>query len=308
MDIPKLTSVKSAEAAVENILDTYYTTEKNDPSRVLSLRVSSFPFCATKWLLNLRTSLYGVRSTNFIGQFYTGVGTQVHTAFQATLDNSPFVVRDWTCNGCKKRWYFTTKPKSCPTCSSDTQNILFTGHEHEVKIGPIVGHIDDAILLRDRSIEILDYKTTSSSKLASKTDLPNLENVRQIEAYAALKKKQGENISGWSLCYIGRDNGKRRYVHSSTVYGRPFLEEYPLILKRIKTYIRDYKAVSSVSKVSDIKPILDLRRTKTNTEEAKVLCTFCTLRDLCKSDSKMLDRATDVLKALDGKLPVHNWA
>lgn len=304
MEISPLKSIRFAEQAVEYSLDTYRVKTMNDPGRVLNLRVSSFPFCATKWWLGLQNNLLGSRENNFMGSFFTDVGTQVHTTLQRILDNSAFVVRDWKCLHCSNRHLFQTKPTKCEKCGVTTPKAIFIGYESEVKAGVVSGHIDDAFLLASGGIDLLDYKTTSADKIKTKSALPNLENVRQIEAYTALKKREGFPMEGWTLAYISRNNGARRYVTAKSFYGHSFEDEYPSILKRLASYVKDYKDVAHLTNKRHLPDILARRRLTETKEDKKGLCGYCQFRKICPSNANVLARANKVFDSMEERLPI----
>lgn len=302
MEIRPVTKVKTAEQAIEYALEAYKTETRSDPKRVTSLRVSSFPFCATKWWLALPVSLNGVRSSNFMNAFFTDVGTQVHTTIQRSLRKSPLVVRDWVCTKCKHRHEYQTVPSVCAGCKSS--KISFLGEENEVRAGVIVGHIDDSFLLADDFIDLTDYKTTTSAKIKTKGALPNLENVRQIEAYAAIKKRQGVKIKSWTLVYISRDNGARKYVRSDEFYGHAFEVEYPKILKRLKAYVRDYKDISKASELEEVLDVASRRRLTSVKEDAEGLCEHCSFKSVCVSEKRLRVAAERVITLMKKQLPI----
>jgi hypothetical protein len=294
MELRQPTVVKTAEQAIEHAIDTYEVTEKLDPDRLRFLRISSFPFCGTKWLLSYPSASSGKRSNKFMGTFFTSVGTAVHSGIQAVLDHSPFLLQDWKCFSCGRLHKFCLKPKVCKKCGSE----VVVGREHEYKKGFVVGHLDGAILLKSGKITIIDYKTTSMRKLEAKGLLPNLENVRQIEAYAALLKEQGYDIEGWTLIYIARNNAKRVYRSSTQFYGHTFEEEYPKILKRIEGYKRAFLAVSQAKTVADVEVVVSKRRSLSDNPKLKELCHYCPYKTICTEDSKLLPRVERSVKLI----------
>ena len=297
MEVRHPAVVKTAEQAIEHAIEYYELEEKLDPSRLASLRVSSFPFCGTQWLLNFPSASSGKRSNKFMGSFFTSVGTTVHSGIQAILDKSPFLIQDWKCFACGNLHKFVLRPRRCKKCKS----LSLAGREHEYKVYPIVGHLDGAVLLKNGKICIIDYKTTSMRKLESHVSLlPGLDNVRQIEAYAALLKQQGYDIDGWTLIYIARNNGKRIYKSSTAYYGHTFEEEYPKILKRIERYKKDFIAVSEAKSLGDVAPVVARRRLRPDKEDTAELCRYCKFKPVCmeKSGSMLTDRLNKTIKIL----------
>ena len=302
MEIRPPKSVRTAEQAVELALDTFTHETRNDPTRVTSLRVSSFPFCATWWWLSLPGRLNGSRKDTFMSAYFTSVGHAVHTNVQGILDSSPFVIRDWKCRKCDHRHEFMQKPRKCEACGST--KAYFEPMENEVRAGVIVGHIDDAFLVDIEDIDLLDYKTTSARKINSKIDLPNLENVRQIEAYCAIKKRQGHRIRSWTLCYICRDNGKRRYITARQFYGHSFEEEYPRILKRLGVYVRDFKDIASVTSKKQLPEILARRRLTETRNDPEKLCGYCEYNKICPNSKKTEALAYRTFDLIQKRIPI----
>jgi hypothetical protein len=302
MELRPITAVKTAEQAVELSLTQHKVSTRNDPSRVSSLRVSSFPFCATQWWLSLPSRLNGQREETFEDTFFMGIGTHVHNQVQTVLDASPFVIRDWKCAKCGYRHEYCLKPTRCAACGST--KAYFRGMENEVRISCIVGHIDDSFQLADGSIDLLDYKTTSDGKIKDPKALPNHENVYQIEAYAAIKIKQGYNVKTWTLGYLSRNSGKRRYEVARKFYGHTLAEEYPAILRRIKTYIRDFKDVSSVTTKEALPEILSRRRLTEDRHDPEGLCEHCAFRVICPNSKKVEKQAYRVFDLIEAKLPI----
>lgn len=302
MEIKAPSEIKTAEQGFEIALDSFKFLNKVDPTRVNSLRVSTFPFCSTKWLLNLPMALAGHREESFMDTFYTGMGTHIHTHVQHVLDSSPFVIRDWKCAKCGYRHTFCLHPRKCKGCGS-TQ-AYFHPMEHEIRVGCVVGHIDDAFLTSN-GIDIIDYKTTSQSSLQGNTSLPHPENVYQIEAYCAIKRRQGYDIKSWTLAYITRESAKRKYVTARQYYGHSLEDEYPRILKRLKGYVRDYKQVAGMTSVEEVHDVLARRRLSEKKKDPEHLCGFCNFRQLCPSTKKVTATAIRVFSKVKNRLPIY---
>lgn len=281
MEVRAPVAVKTAEQAIEYAIDTYEVEEKLDPSRLKFLRVSSFPFCGTQWLLNYPAAVSGKRSSKFMGSFFTSVGTTVHNSIQGIMNYSPFLIQDWKCFACGHLHQFTLRPRRCVKCKVTSRIV---GREHEYKKPPIVGHLDGAVLLKSGKIIIIDYKTTSIRKMETNGLLPGLENVRQIEAYAALLKQEGYDIDGWTLIYIARNNARRIYKSSTEFYGHSFEEEYPKILKRLGRYEKDFITVSTAVTVEDAAAVVDKRRFSSVKEDVNDLCHYCKFKPVCGNE------------------------
>lgn len=290
---------RTVEQAVESAIDNQTTRTRSDPARTRSLRVSSFPFCPVKWFFGLPIAISGERESDFLGNYFTGVGTAVHENIQSIVENSPNAIRDWACMSCGHNHPFQTKPIKCANCGKVT---AYISKESEVKKGVILGHIDDAWRLKS-GIWIGDYKTTSKAKLKTSA-LPHLTNVRQIEAYCALQSSAGYDIAGWTLIYIARDSAARRYITSDQFYKRSYSEEYPRIVKRIKKYVSDFKFVSTLSRADQLDELLALRRLAAGREDTKGLCGYCPYKPACSVDEHAKTHAVKIFKLLGNKLPL----
>ncbi len=292
---------RTTESVLDNVIQTTLCKYPVDKERLTNLRVSSFPFCPVKWFLGLPTSTAKTREQGFHSTFFTEVGTTVHTVIQNYLKESPYVVRDWICSDakCKHRHEFQVKPDKCEECG----NPNFNHAEHKVKAGVIVGHMDDSILVARKKIRPIDYKTTGKSSVSAKGKLPHKSNVKQLEAYAAIKKSQGYDIDGWDLVYIVRDSAKPVYISCESYYGHSFEVEYPKIIKRIKKYVKDYKFVSSLDSRDQLEDLADLRHRKKAGED-KGSCGYCPYSELCLDKKAILAHLNSTFTKVKLKLPI----
>lgn len=301
-----------AIAHVDRALDENLFLEKIDPKRVNTLRVSSFPFCATSWFLNLPRSTSQRARVSFEDRFFTGVGTSVHSVAQASLALSKYVVRDWICGECHHRHKFQIRPIKCISCGERYDERLWKYDESSVASrGIINGHIDDAIYVpKARKIVMLDYKTTSTSKIDLKGALPNLGNVRQLEAYAAIQLEAGYDIDlkdGWFLVYVARDNMRRKYIPGSAFYKHSFEKEMPKIVNRLDRYVSDYKQISGATTIKEVYYALTNRRTKLGHEPLD-LCEHCKHAPYCSDDKRVKQQAEVVFSKIEHKLPIVKYA
>lgn len=192
------------------------------------LRVSSFPYCPIKNYFQLADGLQDLAQITAQSDYFTSVGTTVHSILQRWL-GTIFVGREgeeeqqghmfgeWFCPTCK------TKPKLtiiddiiCPDCGNFMEYKELFGMW---KGGAIGGHTD-GIFVDGDDWWVIDYKTTSKSKVdswrrnpkrtnndASNIVLPYYANVKQIESYCVLFENRFKHkIKGWILVYLCRDN------------------------------------------------------------------------------------------------------
>lgn len=291
---------KSGVEAIQLAIEHGKFRNKIDAARLNNLRVSSFPFCATKWWFSLPLATNKTREGSFMGDFYTTIGTAIHTNIQRSATAMPYTIQDWRCS-CGKVHEFCLKPKRC-SCG---QTEFFKDEEHEIRRGVIVGHIDNSFLLEDKTIDIVDYKSTTVRSLESKDALPHLENVRQIEAYCGIKIKDGFNISGWTLDYITRNSAQHKYVTSTQFYGHSLRQELPAINSRVSQYVKDYKLVSRLTTVEELKEVLRRRRLQLSKPDTENLCNYCLYKSVCTQPNRdVLAHAKRVFQLV--KIPVIN--
>lgn len=266
---------------------------RSDPSRVNSLRVSSFPFCARAWFLNQPNARALTRTEGAASVFFTSVGTAVHNCFQgaanslsvpASLQSDPsapkalpkkaLLIQDWVCKDCRKRFEFTPHPGTCDWCGSPRLH----GDEHEVTFSRrVLGHMDGtfawphhpkAPYSKDWHHVPMDYKTCSASALAG-SNLPYSENVDQLVSYGAIKQAQGYNITKATLVYVCRDNPSKRKVVVLPVDG-------PKQIKKILRYEKAYERAEACRSQEEALA-LPVRAT----EDLEKHCGYCRFRKAC---------------------------
>lgn len=214
-------------------------TSKTDLGRIHNLRPSQLPFCAGAYFY--KHAMRGIyQDMDYMGGFYTRVGSAVHEVVQTYMGPSGKLLADWHCRVCGKKRELTHKNKCC--------GITMDYHEVSIDYAGIVGHID--AIFRDSKGDywILDFKTTSLKGAPSKQKRPGASYIEQIEAYAFLLWKQyGIKCKGVALMFIPRDNPKEPVVFTKTLKN----EDYKEIGKRLKKNKADHTRVAAITKKSE---------------------------------------------------------
>jgi hypothetical protein len=294
---------------MNTLLDEASIVELTDLKRVTQLRVSSFPFCGLRWFLGLPLALNKNKKIPASSAYYFKVGHAVHDVFQKAIPDALKsypglkVYNDWQCAKCKTFYRFCTEPTKCK-CSSKK----FYAHEievsHEVVKGAprVVGHIDTVLSITIDGVEIfivLDYKTSSLSSVKNwKTKFPYLENAAQIKGYVGILADMGINVHKTAyLVYIPRDNPKK----FKAVPVKASVSAQKRILSR---YVQEFKAVSTLTKESQLKPIIRNRPCAEGLHPDFPSCKWASICAGPKKDAKILAEATRIFNIVKPQLPV----
>ena len=185
--------------------------EKRDK---FTLRPSKFPVCSIRMFLNLLREDqlgYAEEEVTLFSDFFTGVGTTVHTVLQkwATISSVGVdrIYANWKCTNekCghinKRLSTYNKETKTCKKCGSPTEY-----HEVEVFFLGFRGHVDCLFRLENGKFIVVDFKTTTAKKITSGKLAASLQYRLQILTYAyILRTKSHLPITGTSLFYIARD-------------------------------------------------------------------------------------------------------
>lgn len=213
-----------------------WMASKRDASRIKFLRPSQMPFCPAGFFVNHAT-LGMVSTMNFMGSFYTSVGSAVHEVIQRFLAPSGKFLADWKCRICGRHRKLSTKSECCE----------FTMDYHEVLIDykGVVGHIDAIFKDKRGKYWILDYKTCTISGAGYKQKSPGAAYIEQVETYALLLWRQyGIRVEGVMLMFLPRDNPL-----TPTVWIKELDEsDFRRVSKRIKRYkVQHKEALAAVT-------------------------------------------------------------
>jgi hypothetical protein len=294
---PDALTLTIVNKALRRTIQEGQTSLKVDPKRSLYLRPSQLPYCALRQYFNLPKLLVRSNAMDFGSTFYTRVGTAVHTvlqeAMQSIAQKDSYCLFDWICRDCKTRHSLHKDLKVCTNCGS--RNVY--ADEHEINLPWIQGHIDN-IIVSGKYAVIVDYKTTSSSALASKGKPLNY--TTQIGTYCTLMKpvlaKLGLELIGWALIYVARDNHKFKVVTGSDFTP----------IKLLRQWSVQHQRVLNLTKLSEVKELVQTRICKTKEDNNK-FDSFCSYRNVCTTGNGACKKhALSVYGKLEGKLPVIN--
>ena len=177
--------------------------------RPYRLRVSGLPYCGLKhlWQVHNPTPDAAQPGLGFAKEYFTSVGTTVHTALQRWVGRGSRIYGNWKCANLKCSGLIKFSAyKPCPVCGSET-----VYDEFEVKaFKHLSGHTDGLYKSRGNRWWVIDYKTSSMKVLDAHGVAPVLPysgNKFQITSYVPLIERQfGIKVSGWALIYLSRDN------------------------------------------------------------------------------------------------------
>lgn len=203
-------------------LDTSLGTELHElEPREPRLRVSGLPYCGLRhlWVVHNKALPTGTpEPLNFSKEYYTSVGTTVHTALQRWAGTGGRIYGNWRCRDpkCNALIQFSVY-RRCRVCGSDTLYEEFTVRAFT----HLSGHTDGLYRSRSNRWWVIDYKTSSLKVLdrhGSDPVLPYAGNKFQITSYVPMVENLlGIKVSGWALIYHARDNPFKFRVISDTM-------------------------------------------------------------------------------------------
>lgn len=171
------------------------TKSKEIVKKEFQLRPSMMPDCS---LLMLRQLIMGEQEWDFNGDYYTNIGTVVHTVMQKWFVQHTDAIGNWKCGVCGASKKLARKSVCCDQ--------LMDYEEIEVEWERIKGHID--MIIGNDVKHVVDFKTTSLKKLDGPLNyLVPLKYKIQILIYTFIV----EELYTWtmnspSLVFIARDD------------------------------------------------------------------------------------------------------
>lgn len=216
-----------------------WMASKRDASRIKFLRPSQLPFCAAGFFVQHAT-LGMVSTMDFMGEFYTKVGSAVHEVMQRFLSPSGKFLADWECRVCGKKRKLSTKSECCD----------FTMDYHELLINHkgVVGHIDAVFKDSKGKYWILDFKTCTISGASYKQKSPGAAYKEQVETYAIMLYLQyGIKVEGVMLMFLPRDNPKAPSVWVDLITNA----DLKRVHKRVKAYKKQHREALAVTTMKE---------------------------------------------------------
>jgi hypothetical protein len=209
------------DASLIKMFDDKESVPTNEPY----VRPSSCPACAVKLFIEVckgRAAGEFLEDTDFMKEYYTGLGTFTHAVLQKWLGRTGKLVGDWSCNcsldsnGKPKILRKFSTNSVCPKCSKTMEYV-----EIEIDVNGIKGHVDGILRYKVDGVKyyiIIDFKGSSIQKItqnkhAKPPTLPVKKHTKQISLYTHVFKKYKKlNVIGWALIYTARDNPKIRFI------------------------------------------------------------------------------------------------
>ncbi len=286
--------------ALRKAVDNGHLVSPVDPTRLLYLRTSQLPFCPMRTFFEMPRWFTKAVSNDFSMSFYTRVGHAVHAVMQETLHkvstSQSYTLNDWICLNpeCKHRHPLKRLIKTCRKCGGTK---LFPD-EHRIDLPWIRGHID-TILVNGHTAVIVDYKTTSSKSVNSKSG-SEVNYTTQIGSYCTLMKpvlaEMGIDLIGWALVYVARDNFVMKVVT-----GDNFTP-----LAQLKEWSKQHQGLLNLKSKSEVRELVANRICKTKDDNEK-FDRWCVHKSRCvNTDSECMKAATEIYVKLEGKLPIKN--
>ena len=253
-------------------------------SRILYLRPSQLPFCPLQFWLSVSTEGL-TRKSDFYSQYYTSVGTTVHTVVQSHLHRSKRFISNWHCSKCKKTRYFRPAKKCCGAIPDYL--------EVEISANGMSGHIDAVFRDRQERYWIVDFKTSSVAALSSKRSDPGAAYKEQIRTYAsAVSKQYGIEVYGVCIVFIARDNPRKRTTWH-LVLDKSARRETRL---GVASYLKQHKKALKLKTFNELVDLYETRRCRSS-EEMRAFVGQCSYVSLCSSKMDQKPLLRDIYKA-----------
>lgn len=290
---------KRVGLALKKAVEEGTVHNKNDMSRVLYLRPSSFSYCPLRAFFRLPTALSNGAHEPFDKAYYTSVGTTAHLVWQSVLETGHGrLVKDWLClsKECRHRHSLVSDPKRCVKCGGKVKGV-----EHEIRLGVIRGHVDDILEVDLPNGEVgyipIDYKSTSLAGLKYKRKNPGDAYVAQLSSYATILSRK-LNVIGWCLVFFARDKPTQTVLYSSTKL---------LETSKLKEWSKQHRAMLRLKQFDDVKPLILNRACRTR-EDVEAKHKFCDFRSFCThGDKTCATHAREVLRKVQARLPLEQY-
>ena len=190
--------------ALSHIKDERRSEYRHNQNIHLELHPSGFPACILRrFLLLAKVGPFENHWAKGQGEYYTSVGSTVHTMMQKWMGTKLSIIGDWVCKKCGDIQKFSTASNCCGK----------PRHYEELGVTykkTIKGHIDGLVIIKGKYY-LIDYKTSSVKKITEQLEnggvYPLRSNYHQIQSYVVLLEKcYNIQIEGWALIYLARDN------------------------------------------------------------------------------------------------------
>lgn len=288
------------ESVIAGAVENSHVLMHTDISRTLSLRPSSFPYCALRQFLSLPDALAKGELADFSSAYYRKVGTTAHEVFQELVERSgAYVIKDWLCKDCGHRHVLKRRVSQCKKCSSNNVKGVEHRIEYQNEFGTVVGHVDEILVTPRKTLIPIDYKTTSSRRLASKKKNPDAGYVEQLSTYALVLGRDYE-VEGWALVYFTRDDPtKRAIVTSSDVGPSP----HQMTEQKLQGYQKKHRRVIQLHQAEQVTRIVAERPCH---DRSHPMAQWCRFKSVCCASTEGFteDYAQKTFNKVKSRLPL----
>jgi hypothetical protein len=211
-----MTEREASDWLIAKLLDA-----KHRESWRFEFRASGLPACQLKymwWRLDDKLDELPRRKRSYFGDFFTEIGTAVHSATQRWLGRLGVLYGPWRCPVCdtvKEPHLGTVWCEG--TAEAPHRSVECVYEEFAFDEQPS-GHCDGLLKMRDLTPEpndyvVLEVKTTSEKKLDEvvKVEGPPLNYMLQATNYAYRFKQRGLNIVAVMFLFIPRESPRRMH-------------------------------------------------------------------------------------------------
>lgn len=265
--------------SMEKTVSEVYPLLLEDSISPTVLRASSLPVCCILQYLSLhKENLEGPkRNVSYTSDFFTQLGSAVHLVVQRWMGQTGRILGNWYCPKCSYKKRMSLYEGDCPKCGTE---LLYK--ELVVKYKELSGHVDGIVLLPDENMIVLDYKTTTSSKINNGVK-PYIAYEKQIKSYShILKEEYGLPIVGSSLLYISRDNPYKYH-------------EYPFNVEDMEVFlnsqVRQHRIAKKVTKTQNYSVLMKNKPCTSLSYYKKEMHSFeeCPMLNVCFNKKSLSD-------------------
>lgn len=223
------------DAKIENkrilraIADAFEVVDHNEFKPRFSPSV--LPVCPREHVIYLTApdDLAAVQSFDFNGEFFTTMGTVIHTVIQRQLGKAQLLFGNWSCCGISYSDCFASR---CIVCGRWP---TYDEYKVDKSLFGIGGFVDGYI----PSLEaILEVKSKSTAAIQKMTEPIWYEWAYQASIYSvALERQYGFKTNRIIMCYISRENPRVRKVFITPVKRR-VLDSQVSTYRKVNDYVK----------------------------------------------------------------------
>lgn len=199
---------KNEKSILDGLIDTVLVdmSQQIDPTfrKKTEFRISSFPYCPLRSLL-----FKGDGHPTFRMEFYTSIGTAVHSTIQKYLRHGNFKDKIFAC------WKIVETGEVIGPCKYEDipakySNYTIEYEEVTISYNGLSGHVDLILELLPGKFVVIDFKTSNLTKNKRYNKWQRFypsskSSIIQISSYSTLLKELFDlNVVAWCLVYVDR--------------------------------------------------------------------------------------------------------